>query len=639
MTLTQSQFNNLVKKLEVFARRYPQRYKFRVRVLAALGAAYIILLPLFFLSLAALLIVFGFSIPLEVSTGAINALVICFSLLPLAFAFLIFKALNVYFLKPKGLELNRQEAPKLFTILDEFIAKLNVKKLHHVFLTEEFNACVVQLPRPNLLAFQQNYLLLGLPLMQALSLEQFNAVLAHELGHLSSNHSRFAGRIYLIRLTWWQIWNRLSKSSYKGSTLILDIFLNWYAPFLNAYSFVLARANEYEADRCAVELVGKKNTAEALINFEIKNRFLETCFWKKIYKQIHHRSLTPNTVFTDMLIQLRNEVSIQDARLWLDQALAMTTRNEDTHPCLSARLSALNYFPVEQKKPVIPAPVTISAAQELMGNKLEQLAKHFDREWQRKTSVDWHQWHEDSKSLQMRLEFLEKQAQSQLLSLKKAWELVCLVSEYRGKEAAISRLYEVLTIQPDHPNANFTLGEILLQQNDSQGISYLEKAANIDFEYILPTCELLRSFFSLNGDVEKANQYQTKIENSYEIVLEAQDERAIVSVYDSFLPHDLPKPLLKKLSRQLSSYPQMCEAYLVRKVLKYFPECPLYVLAVSRRKPFMEDYRDERDQEFLDEVYSELEFPNKILLVLLNWHRWRLKQVLRKVPRSLIQLD
>lgn len=59
----------------------------------------------------------------------------------------------------------------------------------------------MQHARLGVLGWHVNYLILGLPLMQAVSPEQFRAIVAHELGHLSRNHSRFAGWIYRVRLT------------------------------------------------------------------------------------------------------------------------------------------------------------------------------------------------------------------------------------------------------------------------------------------------------------------------------------------------------------------------------------------------------------------------------------------------------
>ena len=86
-----------------------------------------------------------------------------------------------------------------------------------------------------------NYLVLGLPLLRALSPAEFRAVLAHEFGHLSGKHGRFSGWIYRVRQTWIQILVSVHQERSYASFLF-EPFLEWYAPYLNAYSFVLARA-------------------------------------------------------------------------------------------------------------------------------------------------------------------------------------------------------------------------------------------------------------------------------------------------------------------------------------------------------------------------------------------------------------
>ncbi|MEG4802819.1 M48 family metallopeptidase [Microcoleus sp. ARI1-B5] len=134
-------------------------------------------------------------------------------------------------------------------MVDELTTKLQAPRFHNILLNREFNAAVVQVPRLGIFGWQKNYLLLGLPLMQSLSLEQFKAVRAHEVGHLSRNHSRFAGWIYRIRKTWLQIYERLHQSEQHGASILFNSFLEWYWPSFNAYSFILARMDEYEADR------------------------------------------------------------------------------------------------------------------------------------------------------------------------------------------------------------------------------------------------------------------------------------------------------------------------------------------------------------------------------------------------------
>ena len=105
-------------------------------------------------------------------------------------------------------------------------------------------------------------MVVGLPLLRALTPDEFRAVLAHEFGHLSGKHGRFSGWIYRVRQTWIQILTQVHQDRSYASFLF-EPFLNWYAPYLNAYSFVLARTQEREADAYAVDFAGKEFAAMA----------------------------------------------------------------------------------------------------------------------------------------------------------------------------------------------------------------------------------------------------------------------------------------------------------------------------------------------------------------------------------------
>jgi len=69
-------------------------------------------------------------------------------------------------------------------------------------ITDDFNAAVVQIPRLGLLGWYRNTLLIGLPLMKALTRQQLAAVLAHEFGHLAGGHGRLGNWVYRLRFGW-----------------------------------------------------------------------------------------------------------------------------------------------------------------------------------------------------------------------------------------------------------------------------------------------------------------------------------------------------------------------------------------------------------------------------------------------------
>lgn len=136
------------------------------------------------------------------------------------------------------------------------------------------------------------------------------------------------------------------EAAHKHRTNGLGLFVrfsDWYAPYFEAYSFVLARAQEYEADRCAVTVSGKEKTACALINMKLKGKLLIEDFWPAIYARANTESEPPRASFTEMLLSLRDPIAPEKAQVWFSETLTVRHRYDDTHPALADRLASIGY--------------------------------------------------------------------------------------------------------------------------------------------------------------------------------------------------------------------------------------------------------------------------------------------------------
>jgi hypothetical protein len=197
MAFDREQYEARVMKLEQFARANPSAYRFRVALLAALGYGYV--LSILVIVLALLVVCIWFMVEHSANASLIKILVALG-----AVAFMILKSLWVQFPRPEGIEITRGQAPALFDMIDDVAAALQARRPHHVLITSDFNASIVQYPRYGILGGHVDYLILGLPYLLGSPPEHVRGTVAHELGHLSGNHSRFTGRIYRVRRTWSQ---------------------------------------------------------------------------------------------------------------------------------------------------------------------------------------------------------------------------------------------------------------------------------------------------------------------------------------------------------------------------------------------------------------------------------------------------
>lgn len=511
MAMTREEYLEMVGRLEEFAGREPKKYALRVGLLAALGYAYV----LGVLAIVAALLYLLFW--LTFLGGRFNVAAIKFGWVLLMLAWVVLRALWVRMPAPVGIGLTRAQAPRLFELTDELASKLEAPRVHVLQIDGEYNASLAQVPRLGPFGWQRNHLTLGLPLMQALTPEQFRAVLAHELGHLSGNHGRFGSWVYRVRQTWVQLLVRLEREERWGAFAFTK-FVNWFAPYFNAYSFVLARRHEYDADGAAARVAGARGAARALAAVEVKGAYLSEKYWPEIMRRAdQQREPTPGA-FAGMWPVLREGPAAPDARQFLRRSLMEETGYEDTHPALAQRLGALGLGPEEAEslaEEIAAAGEGVeTAAEHYLGGLRGELSRRLDEEWVAKTAPRWRELYEHATKSRRKLALLEEKAKTQELNGKEAWALAELTAEFKGADAAVPLLREFaernggkVAAAPAHS----LLGQILLAKEDESGVGHMLKAMAADHEYTPVTCQVLYGYLRARGRDEEAEAYRLKL--------------------------------------------------------------------------------------------------------------------------------
>ena len=273
--MTEQEFEALVARLDQEARRHPAKYRLKVILLAYAGYAYVALVLLVAAGL------FFATIPAAVY---LKALVIKLALIFGGFFWVVAGAMWVRLEVPKGRRIAKSETPELFALIEKSRRSLGAPRFHHVLITDDFNAAVVQIPRLGLLGWYRNTLLIGLPLMKALTRQQLAAVLAHEFGHLAGGHGRLGNWVYRLRFGWARLAQALQGRRSLGTFAFVPFF-KWYAPYFSAVSFPLARANEYEADAASARLTSPSAAAAALTGVNVIGTFLQACYWPGLHRK------------------------------------------------------------------------------------------------------------------------------------------------------------------------------------------------------------------------------------------------------------------------------------------------------------------------------------------------------------------
>ena len=633
-------YETMVKNLEVYARRNPALYRCQVGMLAALGYVYVLVILIFALALA---LGMGYAL----ISGHFSGVGIKVELFALIFCGIIFRALWVRMPPPdEGLPLDRQNAPRLFAMLDDLTSKLRAPRFHHVLLDTDFNAGVLQSPRLGILGWQRNYLILGLPLMEALSPEQFQSVLAHEIGHLSGNHSRFAGWIYRVRQTWNQLMQSLDSSS--SASQIFTVFFDWYAPFFSAYSFALARADEYEADRCAAQFAGAKNTADALLSIHIAARLLSERYWPAVNELVNQQPLPPDAPISDMTRYLRQGAEPGDAALWLDDALREKTGYDDTHPALTDRLTAIGAAPNQKSAHpalpdrlaaiggataanaaprALPPPVAETAAERYFGPTRQAFTDRLNRNWQQKVTPLWKMRFENARKMQQGLAELEEKALRQPLTESEALQRAEWIEEFRGSEAAIALYQEMLRQKPNDLIAGFALGRLLLEKDDAAGVALLEEAMAKEPRSVFAGCQIMYGYLMRQGRETEAETYRRRYLGHVDLTEEAKRERATFRDRDAYAPHGLNANEISALTAQLGAIAWIKEAVLVRKVVTLFAEKPCFLLGFTENTAWYQLTSDETTAARVKQLAATLRFPQELHILALHKNKGLNKKI------------
>ncbi len=323
---SEADFGAVVGRLERYATAKPNAYRLRVLGMVAVGYGFIGLL----MAAVPLLVVAGVVIIRYWHSSAL-AVVKLVMIPELVGGYSLARAVWVRAPRPMGIEVSRADAPELFATLDSIRARLQGPSIAHVLVVDDFNCAVVQHGRLGVFGWMENYLIIGLPFAMALGVDDLRSVLAHEYGHLSGRHGHFGSWVYRLRRTW----STLQASAAQGASLgsrVLRRFADWYAPHFNAYTFVLARRNEYQADQLSASVVGAHDAGRALVRSEACGYELARDFWPRFRRGARDTATPPQLPYSMMRAYLMQPSSAASAETTMATIMGQVTGYADTHP-------------------------------------------------------------------------------------------------------------------------------------------------------------------------------------------------------------------------------------------------------------------------------------------------------------------
>jgi Zn-dependent protease with chaperone function len=365
--MKRKEFDELVRRMERRLAGRPASLERSATRWMALGLAG-------FLAWVALLFVLGFAafvagivLPFEAGVWLliVGVLILLFAISQ-AFVFL-----SVEHAPPKGHSLRATEAPGLHEVLGSLRRELQCPPFDDVRITMDFNAGIREVPRLGFLGWPRSILEIGLLLLEALTVAELRAVLAHEMAHGSGRHARSAGRIYRLHRTWAVLFERMQRpatgSFDRAIRAAASRFSGWYWPRLHARAMVLSRAHEYHADRVAAECAGAEVVVSALWRMECWQPMLAERFWEDVFREAERTPDPPADIMERMRSACQTPPAPADAARWVERGLSRTTGVDETHPSFGDRARALGVSAEDIRRIGFPLAAGPSAAQSLLG--------------------------------------------------------------------------------------------------------------------------------------------------------------------------------------------------------------------------------------------------------------------------------
>src|SRR5262249_20707135 len=255
-----------------------------------------------------------------------------------------------------------------------------------------------------------------------------------------------------------------------------------------AYTFVLARANEYDADKASAEVAGRDNTAAALTTIAAKGRYLEHKFWSDLNKRAAVDPQPPVHPFENYL-GLARALPASEVEPALAHAVPALTSHSDTHPRLPDRLKALDMPP----QPL--APLAVTAGEALLGDLRPKLIGDTDALWAAKLASSWKGARERALARQAQIAELAAGAVAGRLDAEGLVQHAFLLEEAARPAHAMPLPDPVLQQRPEHASALFMRGRLKLSNGDEDGVREIEAAMQLDGDALEPGSRILFDYF------------------------------------------------------------------------------------------------------------------------------------------------
>lgn len=212
-------------------------------------------------------------------------------------------------------EINKKDEPKLFALISEIVEEVGTQFPKRVYLSSEVNASVFYDSSFWSMFFPvKKNLMLGVGLMNTVTVDEFKAIVAHEFGHFSQRSMKVGSLVYNVNKVihnmlyenssyenmitkWAEISGYFSIFMVIGYKIIEGIqwVLKKVYTIVNLNYLALSREMEFHADEVAANVAGPQALATSLLRLEYADYSLNNVI--NFYGEKVHENIKPATIF------------------------------------------------------------------------------------------------------------------------------------------------------------------------------------------------------------------------------------------------------------------------------------------------------------------------------------------------------
>lgn len=254
-----------------------------------------------------------------------------------------------------GVEVRQADQPALWTRIQRLASQVGTRAPSRLYLVSNVNAAVWENSKLLGLLPGRRQMMVGLPLLMALTPAQLDAVLAHELGHYGNLDTRVSGLVGRARQSVVSAVRaaatRKGRFELPGARLFIVVFLS-YAKLVLRFTQEASRIQEYAADRVAARIAGPVNAIAALE----RTRTIATAFDFYLARYISPGAeigLLPPPAdvlggFMGLLADPSRQAELEQMR---ENPASESADPYDSHPPMAERIAALAALPHHGEPP------------------------------------------------------------------------------------------------------------------------------------------------------------------------------------------------------------------------------------------------------------------------------------------------